>query len=250
MIHLHSLSEDEFTTALKSVENDFKDKKFTKLGEVKHVVAIFLFLSENGLIKKEKKDILESSKLYINYLREKESFERESPAELNEQELTSSWGGHSFKVKQNESEEFKDLIQHIEKVRMDIITETPTEIENNLLEIMADSPYKFLKKIKEYDNPNNSYYQKNIFTYLDPERFVNQFVSIKPEYRDQIIDCFEMRFTHYDTNPELEWLKNVIKLLDKKVEVNKGKVTGYQLETCKNTFNKITNQPKEMSPTT
>ena len=243
LLRLHILSEDKFTTALKSVENDFKDKKYTKLGEVKHVVAIFLLLSKNGLIKKEKKNILESSKLYINYLREKESFEIESPAELNEQKLTHSWGGYSFKVKPNESEEFKALIQYIEKVREEVITESHPEIESDLLKSMADNPSEFLKKIEKYSDLNNSYYKKNIFTDFDPEKFVNQFVSIESKYRYCITNIFQERYKYKkELSAELEWLKKVIKLLDKKVEVNKGKVTGYQLGICTNTLRKLTQQ--------
>ncbi|MEN3753268.1 P-loop NTPase fold protein [Mangrovibacter sp. SLW1] len=235
--HSMDLSDDEFSTALASVENDFFEMKYSELGVVRHVAGIFLWLSKIGLMKKTRREILEFSCSYIDHLKETGNLNSQFSNRPRFREYE-SWGGLGFHEK--ESDEFKELNKYIDRQsELAVIEDYPTA-GDELIHLISEDPNLFYRKVVHCNDSDNIYYEIPIFQYIDPEKFVEAFVSAIPGSRNTICYAFSERykFDNFKVSllPELEWLRNVIRLLEEKRELFSGKISGYQLQSYINTY--------------
>lgn len=235
--HSMDLNDDEFATALESVEHDFFEMKYSQLGIVRHVFGIFLWLSKIGLMNKSRSEIFAFSRSYIDHLKEKGNLNSQVCDRPRFREYD-SWGGLGFYEK--ESDEFNELNKYIDRLSEQAIIEDYPAAGDELIQLMTEDPYLFYKKVVLSNNSVNFYYQIPIFQYVDPVKFVEAFVSAIPSSRSTICHAFSDRYKYDNFNelllPELEWLKNVIKLLEEKRQLLEGKISGYQLQSYINTY--------------
>jgi hypothetical protein len=231
------LSDAEFSTALKSVESDFFGMNYSELGVVRHVAGIFLWLSKIGLMEKARNEILEFSCFYIDYLKEvgKLNSEVSNRPRFREYE---SWGGLGFHEK--ESDEMKVLNKYIDQLSEQAVIEDYPTAGDELIFLISEDPNLFYRKVVLCNDVDNIYYEIPIFQYTDPEKFVDAFVSAIPDSRNTICYAFSERYKsdYFKASllPELKWLRNVIKLLEKKRQLFEGKISGYQLQSYINTY--------------
>ncbi|HHF2898414.1 TPA: P-loop NTPase fold protein [Vibrio alginolyticus] len=235
--HSMDLSDDEFTTALASVENDFFKMKYSELGVVRHVAGIFLWLSKIGLMKKTRREILEFSCSYIDHLKEAGNLNSQVSNRPRFRE-NESWGGLGFHEK--ESDEFKELNKYIDRLSEQAIIEGYPTAGDELINLISEDPKLFYRKVVLCNDSDNIYYEVPIFQYIDAEKFVEAFVSAIPDSRNTICYAFSERYKFDNFNasllPELEWLRNVIRLLEEKRQLFEGKISGYQLQSYINTY--------------
>lgn len=235
--HSMDLSDDEFSTAFESVEKDFSDMRFPELGVVRHVVGIFLWLSKIGLMKKTGREIIEFSFSYINHLKETGNLNSEvsNRPRFREHE---SWGGLGFHEK--ESDEFKELNKYIEGLSEQAVIEDYPTAGDELILLINEDPDLFYRKVVLSNDSENIYYEIPIFQYTDSEKFVEAFVKAIPNSRNTICYAFSKRykFDNFKASllPELEWLRDVIKLLEEKRQLFDGKISGYQLQSYINSY--------------
>ena len=235
--HSMDLSDDEFSTALASVENDFFEMKYSELGVVRHVAGIFLSLSKIGLMKKTRREILEFFCSYIEHLKETGNLNSQVSNRPRFREYE-SWGGLGFHEK--ESDEFKELNKYIDRLSEQAVIEDYPNAGDELIHLISEDPKLFYRKVVLCNNSDNIYYEIPIFRYIDSEKFVEAFVSAIPDSRNTICYAFSERYKFDNFNasllPELEWLRNVIRLLEEKRQLFEGKISGYQLQSYINTY--------------
>ncbi|MCF6437701.1 P-loop NTPase fold protein [Pseudoalteromonas sp. MMG022] len=235
--HSMDLSDDEFTSALESVEKDFYDMKYSKLGVIRHVAGIFLWLSKIDLIKKTRREILEFSCSYIDWLKENNNLNLEVSNRPRFRDYE-SWGGLGFHEK--ESGEFKELNKYIDKLSEQAVIEDYPTAGEELIQLISYDPDLFYRKVVLCNDSDNIYYEIPIFQYIDASTFVEAFVSAIPSSRNTICYAFSERYKFDNFNasliPELDWLRDMIKLLEEKRQLFKGKISGYQLQSYINTY--------------
>ena len=228
--HFNRLSDDEFDGVLSTVEKDFYGKKFTEVGIVQHVAGTFLWLSEIKLLNKTKQEILEFSQTYIDYLKEEGLLTSEGSS-LAKSISNDAWGGLGFHKK--ESDEFKEIIQHIDRVIKQLSIDKYPEAGNELLSLIDTDPDLFYERVTSSDDSGNAYYKIPIFEYIAPQDFVTSFISANPNTRDTVCYAFSGRYKVDNYNellmPELKWLESVVKLLEEEIESLEGKVSSYHL---------------------
>ncbi|UJR55726.1 gas vesicle protein GvpD [Dickeya zeae] len=235
--HSMDLSDDAFSTALESVENDFFEMKYSELGVVRHVAGIFLWLSTIGLMKSTRREILEFSYSYIDYLKEagKLNSEVSNRSRFRKYE---SWGGLGFYEK--ESDEIKELNKYIDQLSEQAVIEKYPTMGDELIHLISEDPSLFYRKVVLCNDSDNIYYEIPIFKYIDSATFVEAFVNAIPSSRNTICYAFSERYKFDSFNasllPELEWLREVIKLLEEKRQLFEGKISGYQLQSYINTY--------------
>lgn len=234
--HSMDLSDDEFSTALASVESDFFERKYSELGVVRHVTGIFLWLSKIGLMRKTRREILEFSCSYIDHLKEAGNLNSQVSNRPRFREYE-SWGGLGFHEK--ESDEFKELNKYIDRLSEQAVIEDYPTAGDELINLISEDPNLFYRKVVLCNNSDNIYYEIPIFQYIDSEKFVEEFVSAIPNSRNTICYAFSERYKFDNFNasllPELDWLRNVIRLLEEKRQLFEGKISGYQLQSYINT---------------
>ncbi|MDW4560244.1 P-loop NTPase fold protein [Aeromonas rivipollensis] len=235
--HSMDLSDAEFSTALESVEKDFFEMKYTELGVVRHVSGIFIWLSKIGLMKKTRREILEFSCSYIDHLKETGNLNSEI-SNRPRFRVYESWGGLGFHEK--ESDEIKELNKYIDRLSEQAVIEDYPTAGDELIQLISEDPNLFYRKVVLCNDSDNIYYEIPIFQYIDSEKFVEAFVSAIPSSRNTICYAFSERYKFDNFNasllPELEWLKDLIKLLEEKRQLFEGKISGYQLQSYINNY--------------
>lgn len=235
--HSMDLSDDEFGAVLESVEQAFFDMRYVELGVVRHVAGIFLWLSKIGLMKKTRREIIEFSCSYIDHLKETGNLNSEvsNKPRFREHE---SWGGLGFYEK--ESDEIKELNNYIDRLSEQAVIEDYPAAGDELICLISEDPNLFYRKVVLCNDLDNIYYEIPIFQYIDSAKFVEAFVKAIPKSRNTICYAFSERYKYDNFNasllPELEWLRDVVKLLEEKRQLFEGKISGYQLQSYINMY--------------
>ncbi|WP_080973331.1 P-loop NTPase fold protein [Aeromonas hydrophila] len=230
--HSMELSDDEFSTILESVENNFYNKNYSELGVIRHVTGIFLWLSKIGLIQKTKREILDFSRSYVDHLK--------SSGKLNTKQSNrprfienESWSGLGFH--ERESEEFMELNEYIDQMSKIAVIEDYPKAGVELIDLIDKNPGLFYRKVVLNNDSENIYYETPIFKYIDSNTFVEAFLSASPKSRNTICYAFSERYKidRFNTSliPELDWLKRVNTLLEEKRQLLNGKISGHQVQS-------------------
>lgn len=230
LFYFVELSDDNFNSLINEVELKYKNREYDKIGVVKHIHGLFLHFFEIGLYHKNKEEILEDSKCYIDYLKEN------NPLSLTYFGFEDSYNSLTFRSQ--EFEEFKQLSSYINQVQELIHRENMPKIAQDLLDTMQTDSYKFYRTIcKDFTQDEytliQKYYDIPILKYMEPDIFVEKLLSIKEEDQRCIFSALKQRYKSDNINKmlieELIWLKSVKDLLQVEVDKMKGKLSGYKL---------------------
>lgn len=221
------LDDTEFDMILNSVLVDFENEKYEKIGIIKHITGLFLLFSDLNLINKEKNEIVEKSRMYIDRLVENDIllYDAKDDSFFDKD----SWAGLGFH--QKNTAEFQSLYSYIEiKSDEQKISKYPN-LANNLLDYMKHDVKNFYQKVAKPDE-DRQYSRVPILKYIKPKDFIATFLGIHPKNWQIIIQAIKSR---YDTSSldhfsqELYWLKRVVCLLHAEVVLRKNKISEYQL---------------------
>jgi KAP family P-loop domain len=232
------LNDNEFEVLLKQLESEYDDRNFLAIGEIMHVVGIFLKFSDIGLYNKNKKDILNDGKLYLDALKDSNQLDLRNISQSNILSLTyQSHAGHRFQGK--ELKEFTEFCHYIDGILKPARVESMRSAGRDLMDIMQSDPGRFYRMIcstnsQRSDKKDLRYHEIPIFTYIETCKFIEKFLSMKLDDQYKILQALSERYRvanyYKGLIEELEWLKSVQKLLLEEVNNRKGKLSGYNLE--------------------
>jgi hypothetical protein len=232
--HFDDFADDEFETLLKKVESEYANRRFMKIGEIKHITGLFLKFSDAGLYDKSKQDILKDSKLYIDW------FRQNSKLDFMPQYVDVSlpkFRGLGFQG--IELEEFKEFCSYIDEVRELAKLDRMPSTAQDLLATMQSDCWKFYEMICLSSSQNRNvperYHETPILKYIEPVEFVEKLFLMNNEDQKYVIWSLPERYKFNDYNKklleELDWLKSVRSLLLEEANRRKGKLSGYRLES-------------------
>ncbi len=238
--HFSGLSDDDFDRLIAKIELEYADREFTDIGIIIHITGLFLSFSDAGIYNRSKKEILENSKLYIDYLR------NSSQLESSTQYVHSSKIGDymfesylSLGFQGKELEEFKEFTSYVyEALELAKVKSMPSLVQS-LLSTMESDVWKFyglicLPSLREHDELNQNYYRIPIFKHIEPVDFMQRLLLMKYEDRQHVFAAIKERYKFGNIDDEflgeLECLKAIQVLLIKEADCRKGKVSGYCLE--------------------
>lgn len=231
--HFSYLNDDEFENLLKKVELEYAERHFLELGIIKHITGLFLIFSEAGLYQKSKEEILEESKLYIDYLKYNNQLDIPANRYVSADDyMLESYAGLGYQGK--ELGEFREFCSYIKKVQNSASVENMPGAAQDLLAIMQNEVWKFYNMICINNSPEQIYYEIPILKYIEPSLFVEKFLLMKFDDRRCIGWALTKRYEFDDINEklseELTWLKSIRDLLLNEANNRKGKVSGHSLK--------------------
>lgn len=202
---------------------------------IKHIFGLFLIFSDAGLYYKKKEEILNDSKLYIDFLKDNNQLTPISSSTI--EDIFGGYAGLGFQGR--ELREFKEFSSYINEIRELARVESIPSAAQNLLITMQSDVWNFYRMIclsssQNLDVPIQEYQEVPILIYIKPADFIEKLLFMKSENQKCVfwalaerykIDCINDKLIE-----ELEWLKSVQSLLLEKVSHRKGKVSGYFLE--------------------
>jgi hypothetical protein len=211
--HWFDRSDEEFSKAFEKMERQFFAREFHVTGEILHVFGLRLFLTDAGVLKKGRSDVVSEGKQYVDDLYATKSLE----ALLRDETSGSSHGYYGLGVQQNESPEFIELAKYLEDKRKKAAVDQHPERALDLLKEMESDPELYVRRICLTNSSDNWYYRIPILAAIEPERFVSSLTRQSPEHQRLIIRAFKSRYEHGGLEGELAserpWLADIYKRL-------------------------------------
>lgn len=227
--HFMSLKDSNFHHILSIVKNQFNNKEYEELGEIKHVTGLFLELVDLGLLNMSKKKILEIGKKNIdNLIIQGKEIPYFDYVEIYDD--TSTFGLEFYS--KNDSNFIKLLIYITEVSRKQLLDSLP-KIANELFQDMKSNVDSFYKKLY-YSGVMDIYQNEPVLNFINSNEFVNTFIKIEPSEMRRIALVILSRYKN-TTNIEyllieVDWLKQVVKLLEDKVAQRSGEISAVQIK--------------------
>ncbi len=233
------LTDDEFDNLLEKVELEYCNREFIDIGVIKHVTGLFLKLSDIGLYSKNKQELLQDSKLYIDNLINDNKLDLNLGSRTIVSLIKSMTSYKGLRFQGNELEEFKEFCSYIKTARQSAIERNLPQLGLELLDIMQKDKWQFYRMIcinnfSEDKDWDQIYCQIPIFKYIEHKEFIKQFLSMNFDYQSSCIWAFTERYKANDSYKklleELEWLKGIQDLLLEEAACKKGNLSGYRFE--------------------
>ncbi|MEH2409080.1 P-loop NTPase fold protein [Nostoc sp.] len=237
--HFHHLSDDEFIILLNEVETQYlnRDAEFSDLGILKHVTGLLLYFSDIGLYSKTKEEILTSSKLFIDWLKNNNQSKLVSYSVYTADSMFGAYKGLSFQGAK--LQEFQDFCTYLEKAQELARVEILPNLGRELLAIMQSDQWKFhdiisLNNSHDWGVPGLRYAEIPILKDIKTTEFVEGLLQLKFQHQMTIGYAIKERYKFDGNNEklleELDWLKSVRNLLLDKVARRKGKPSGHSIQ--------------------
>jgi hypothetical protein len=212
LLHLFDLDQAEFEKLQQSVWLSFKNFEINIVGEILHVVGLFLYLSNKGLIKQSDVDILKIAESIVTELSERSLFNTSDSYDIDD-----SYDGFVFYS--HESQQFKDFIL--------FLLEQSELYQSKVLECKApqviDAMKNDLKKFKELmcgtKDRSNSFAYKSILNQLEDGVFLDALESLPNTNKKEVFRVLGARYKGQlstSMNQEREWMIKVQKEITSK----------------------------------
>jgi len=226
--HFMTLEDSDFDRLLAIVKEQFRDKKCEELGEVKHIAGLFLELVERGLLDMTKEEVVRIAKKNIdNFIIVGKEIPHFDYVNIYDDMQTF---GLSFR--NNNDIEFVKLLEYITEVSKKQVVDSLPKLGQSLLEDMKSNIDNFHKKIY-YTGSVTVYQREPVLKYIAPNKFVSSFIEIDPMTRRNIALVISSRYKKAHLIEvlllELDWLREVVDLLEREAESRKGKVSEVQI---------------------
>jgi hypothetical protein len=226
--HFYEITDNEFDKSLKDVTSKFYTMEYRKLGIIKHITGLLLWLSEIKMYDKSKQEILKFARDYIDKLKDGNNLEPKSKDTFREH---NSWGGLGFLSE--ETEDFRGFCTYIDNKKDDALIESYPKAAKELIDLLFSDIELFYRRITLCNSKDQIYYNIPIFKYVDEDEFIDNFLKIETKSKKLVCSGFTDRYKYKDFSkvlqPELEWLKNITNKLEDKKKALEGKISGYQL---------------------
>jgi len=227
------ITDDEFNESFKRVEKSFEDKEYEEIGEIKHVVAQFLQFSKIGIYNKSKEKILDEAKEYVNWLRVNNKL---PDIHIDRYRWNNSYKGYGFLGE--DSEEFKGYCQYVDEQIDQARIENRPEIGKDLLKLMTSDVNAFAGNLIQMGH-ECTYYDIPILSSIDPESFVDTFISLSPFEQNLVSRVFEKRYSFKNNcEDEKDWLIKISELMFEKQGLLEGQLSGFRIGRYIVTLNK------------
>ncbi|MTJ16571.1 NTPase [Dolichospermum sp. UHCC 0352] len=224
-------TDEEFEKILNQVESEYKKRKFEDIGIIKHITGLFLLFSDTGVYSKNKPDIIDESKKYIDELKMSGKLDIKY-----RDEIFDNYMGLVFPSK--DSQEFKDFENYIEQCKKEVMLQNMPNEANKLLKVMQNNinelrPLICIPSSNYLDIFQETYYNFPIFKYLSPKDFMKTVFMLSNEKINYLFYLLQERYKYRGIVEklvdELDFLKEVQKLLLAEVIHREGKMSGYIL---------------------
>lgn len=217
--HFSELTDEQFDRILPIVTNDLTNSKYHHIGEVKHVIGLLLYFIETIEIELTQEDILQEALKNIHHIITSQNITTHSD-QIDHFFRDSSWQGLGFY--NNESPLFKELCENITLLIQKHTEENYISEANELLIGMKQHDVStFSYKITGTTHHAGKYYNIPIFSYIEPQNFINHYINLNANTKRDIGYMFSKRYENSSYNldllPELLWIQNVKTLLQVKL---------------------------------
>jgi hypothetical protein len=232
------------------------DTHYRTIGEIKHLLGIFLSLSKNQLLDKTDYELEEEAMSCIESVFKDSNSNQYLLKEAENFLITNSWNAEYYEnygFQSGKSETFKKITCHINKkligLKINLMESYGKDLENVLqdkevmkfyyLICVPDIKFNPEEYSKRFDYIYHQKYIRNpVLKYLNPTSFLKFFLSLCQGNSQGDVavlsEALRERYQHINNQEstknlldEIEWLESVKSLLTQKSDAEKGTISGY-----------------------
>jgi KAP-like P-loop domain-containing protein len=198
--HWFERTDEEFESAYRKMEQQFDTRQLNIVGEMLHVFGLRLFLSDAGVLKKTRREIVNDSKRYINDMYTQR---RLSPLPLDGAGEMVAGGYGGLGIHENETPDFREILQYLRQTQKQAAEDNYPVEATTLLNKMRVDPQAFLRLICLNSNEPGRYYKTPILAFVDPDQFVTTLLRLHPERQRIALTALTLRYEQGRLDREL-----------------------------------------------
>jgi hypothetical protein len=204
-------SDKDAQESMETVEQMFRERAFTKQGEMLHVFGERLWLSRIGAITASLADVVRESKQYIDDIYDKGQLDPTKSMRDILGHASDSYEGLGFMDR--ETSAFAEIATYLHAKEHRAEEDGYHARAQALMELMETDTSLFLRQLTLSNSADNIYAQIPILLWIDPAEFAARVMALQGEQRRNALMAFSQRYTYLNIAPqlvpELDWLENV-----------------------------------------
>lgn len=219
--HYYSLRDDDFTNYYYETLEAFKNFKFTRIGELRHIVGMLLNYSKKSLIEMNYDDALNLSKAIIQNMTDNKLIE----PEINDRDFHPfDDASHGMQFQSLDDYNFillSGLIKDGSKVAQEL---SHKDIAQAIPEIIKENPRKFWSLICSGggDEIKEKLYRYPVMKYVDIEKFIQSIIDLNPSNtaRFTVFHALKDRYQHHSYSAlkeDLAWIEELKGAMESKL---------------------------------
>jgi GTPase SAR1 family protein len=214
------LEDEAIEAACKTLEGQFAARKFSEPGEMFMIFGARLFLSEVGLLGKDKTNIRDECIKYINGLKANNNISNKYKGNAVPGGDFDSWGGYRFPC--GDTPEFKSILAHYTRIVDEVNEDAIPSIARELLDLMRSDPTKFSRLLFINAFEDSPFRDTPILNHIRVDEFVDVLLLLGPEAQSAVIAALKLRYERgglaSTLAQEAPWLKELDSALRSKLE--------------------------------
>ncbi|MCS6129509.1 hypothetical protein G3485_20650 [Shewanella baltica] len=233
--HCFDLEDSDLQSLLSDVETEFFTKQHTDIGVIKHIVSIFLWLSDIGIYAKGKPEIISLSQSLVSLMLEDNLilYDEVNKYELLERDAYAGLGYYA-----NGLDDFSVFCSFIEN-ELDARQKSQLPLASaNLLQTMKDDVTQFWRMVTHSNNAEGNFSKLPVLRHIPVPEFVEAYFSIQPLNRRKVFLALKARYENSYYNKylveEVDWLKQLLAALQTEASKREGQMSGYILDRAIN----------------
>jgi hypothetical protein len=208
--HYFERTEEEVDNALAKMDAQYAAREFTIDGEILHVLGLRLFLAKEGAINKSLLEVHEEGKNYIDELYKAKKFHLDPPGTFSETRFN-GYGG--LGIHEHETAEYKELFTYLKAAKQKAFEDTYAAKAIDVLDELKRDVQLFYRRLCYSGHGNGEFAGVPVLAKLDPDAFLDTFLSLHPSDQHVVMMALKARFEHgrldRDLPDEKPWLEKV-----------------------------------------
>jgi hypothetical protein len=222
-IGFDQLSDDIVQSALTAIEAQLSEGSVSEIGELLHIFALRLMMSENKIITDNFQEVVTSCKQYIDGLVELKKLPTKSGIMDN---FLHGYDGIGFWVTEQYQSEFNELFKYISSAVKRAWTQKFPELRVSLLQLVESDGEAFYKQVCHSADGTGDYVRVPILASISPKDFVDSWMRSHPKNWRFISRAIKDRSINArpesDLKDEAQWMREVVKLLEDREKTSNG----------------------------
>lgn len=216
LLDFFDLSEEDFLELISEAENIIKTGAVDDVGELKHMVSMFIYFKKHSLIGIDI-DVLIAKALEIIKVIFSANFDfKQKNYEVDRDQA------HSFGFYSSGDASFNKFLDDVQECYKVLYNDRLLEKSIDLFNLMDGDSDLFYQRINLTNSLENLYWNVSILRYIDVNDFSNKIYSLKKVNLYRVLRALESRYSlDYDKKniylEERDWLNSVIKSIHDKL---------------------------------
>lgn len=212
--------------AVKRMQEQFEKREITDSGTMLHIFALRMMMAENGITDRSIREIADQNNAYIDQLLKEGRLPAREAKWRWYDEFERSYDGFGYWVSEVCAPFFDETWKHLLACREAAFQNQIPNIAKALLDLVATDQQAFFEAVSSTNNGPNPYATIPVLYQIDPEAFVDNWLSSDRRNWRYISYAIENRYSanqlENDLSLERDWALSLLKELDQRAANETG----------------------------